>query len=210
MVLKKYPNIDEEFPAEELEELEKLFDSIDDPLAVYWNSPPPSNLGSSNPASPGTSLLGSPGSPWQTQTSVGSPYNNPYGLMSPPPSSPSTVCSSPGMPPSPLPRSMVNGMNQMTLQVPNNQPVVVMKSQPPPLIPLNAGSPPVIPPVEIPRSVNRSSNPLLTSLIQPIRFRTAREELMTKLDPVLKEKSLCRVTKEPMETFTRPDPDGDT
>lgn len=191
------------------------YDELYGPLHEHPSSPADYNLMTPSPSGSnvscrtpqyGGSIPGSPASPWQTTTQLGSltssmtspphyssPSNSPYlNVLSPPLSS---ANSSPA-PASPLPRSVENQMTRMSLGLP------------PPLIPLDksALSPKQQPAIIAPKTIKQSApQPVL-----PPEFRTAHEEMAASLNPVIKEHSMRQVVKSTMEALTVADHDGDT
>lgn len=178
------------------------------PCASYMAPSPSNSYQTVRTPQNGSSIPGSPVSPWQTTTYVGgslgtSPHhpssssNSPYSNVMSPPSLPSAN-SSPA-PGSPLPRSVENQMIRMSL----------VHSQPPPLIPLVKTALPARqqPAIIAPKQPSIQATPPS----QPInKYRTAHEEMGTRLNPAIKEQSIRQVVKSTLEALTVADHDGDT
>ena len=169
------------------------------PVGSVGRTPLPSMSAGSSP------YLGSPASPWQTHTYPGPisptsppdfhhPHNYPNSVMMSPPMS--SNGSSPRLPGSPLPAVVVQKMGSINIE----KAPPVRQSQPPPLIPLNI-------PVASPPGASRPSAAVSNVTTMGSKFR---EELVATLNPTLKEQSMRRVAKSPMEAFVTPDSDGDT
>ena len=195
------------------------------PCASYMTPSPSGSYQTIRTQNGSSSIPGSPASPWQTTTYVGgslgtsprhpsSSSNSPYSNVM----SPGQLSSENGSPApsSPIPRSVENQLTRMSL----------VPSQPPPLIPLvKAALPPrqqpaiIIapkkqppqPPLPLPPPQQPAQATPPTPPSQPInKYRTAHEEMASRLDPLIKEQSMRQVVKSTMEALTVADHDGDT